>query len=400
MPKNKLPPGFFYPERRRGDGRWESDVIHFRLVIESRRQSFKGYSDLRATQALAAELRRQIERAAEGEAVKTDGASPLLLRHLRRLGLVSAVPRKQPKAMLAEWKASLLADGDAKEHVERQASRVQTIMDSCDFKTPSQINSAKVKQYLFERREAGGRDKPFRERFGIQTSNHWLTAIKTYCNYLVTVGVLAKNPLADLAKLNVEEDVRRERTELPSSSTEKLLKHLANRKQTHARHFELNVTDRRMIYELALATGLRASELASLTPNSFKLDATPPTVTVEAKFSKRRRLDVLPLRSETAKLLSTYLNGKASTKRLWPGNWYQRAAEMIVADLKAAGLPVTHERGVVDFHSLRHTFITRVGRCGVSPKVHQTLARHSTYALTAKYSHATEAELVRAVESL
>jgi len=37
---------------------------------------------------------------------------------------------------------------------------------------------------------------------------------------------------------------------------------------------------------------------------------------------------------------------------------------------------------VVDFHSLRHTFVTRLARSGVSPKVAQTLARHSTITLT------------------
>jgi hypothetical protein len=37
-----------------------------------------------------------------------------------------------------------------------------------------------------------------------------------------------------------------------------------------------------MLYRLALTTGLRASELASLTKRSFDLDSTPPTVAVEA----------------------------------------------------------------------------------------------------------------------
>jgi len=32
-----------------------------------------------------------------------------------------------------------------------------------------------------------------------------------------------------------------------------------------------------------------------------------------------------------------------------------------------------------DFHALRHTFITNLGRVNVSPKVAQTLARHSDH---------------------
>ena len=52
---------------------------------------------------------------------------------------------------------------------------------------------------------------------------------------------------------------------------------------------------RARIYTLSYMTGLRRNELASLTPHSFKLDATTPTVTVEATISKHRRKDTLPL---------------------------------------------------------------------------------------------------------
>jgi hypothetical protein len=37
---------------------------------------------------------------------------------------------------------------------------------------------------------------------------------------------------------------------------------------------------------------------------------------------------------------------------------------------------------VVDFHALRHTFITRLARSGVVPAVAKSLARHSTIVLT------------------
>jgi hypothetical protein len=41
-----------------------------------------------------------------------------------------------------------------------------------------------------------------------------------------------------------------------------------------------------------------------------------------------------------------------------------------------------------DFHANRHTFITNLGRAGVSPKTTQTLARHSDIRLTMNvYSH-------------
>ena len=50
--------------------------------------------------------------------------------------------------------------------------------------------------------------------------------------------------------------------------------------------------DRLVLYTLAANTGLRASELGSLTPSSFDLVTVPSSVTVEAGYSKHRRKDV------------------------------------------------------------------------------------------------------------
>src|SRR5690606_37258250 len=54
-----------------------------------------------------------------------------------------------------------------------------------------------------------------------------------------------------------------------------------------------------------------------------------------------------------------------------------------------------------DFHANRHTFITNLGRAGVSPKIAQTLARHSDIRLTMNvYTHTDIAEKQAAVGSL
>ena len=54
-----------------------------------------------------------------------------------------------------------------------------------------------------------------------------------------------------------------------------------------------------------------------------------------------------------------------------------------------------------DFHALRHTFLSRLGRSGASAKVMQRLARHSTVGLTLdRYTHAGLYDLQAAVEKL
>jgi len=66
-----------------------------------------------------------------------------------------------------------------------------------------------------------------------------------------------------------------------------------------------------------------------------------------------------------------------------------KAAKMLGKDLEAAEITYKDETGrVADFHSLRHTFISNLTRSSVSPKIAQSLARHSTIGLTMDtYTH-------------
>jgi len=77
-------------------------------------------------------------------------------------------------------------------------------------------------------------------------------------------------------------------------------------------------------------------------------------------------------------------------------------AKMVRADLAAASIPSKDEAGrVVDFHALRHTFLTLLASSGVHPKVAQDLARHSDINLTlSRYSHTVLEQRSEAVERL
>ncbi|MEM1061072.1 MAG: tyrosine-type recombinase/integrase [Planctomycetota bacterium] len=90
--------------------------------------------------------------------------------------------------------------------------------------------------------------------------------------------------------------------------------------------------------------------------------------------------------------------------RVWEGGWrkHGEAVRVLKADLNAAGIPFAEDEGrTVDFHALRHTYITNVVRGGANVKDAQTLARHSTVTLTIdRYAHAELRDLRNAVESL
>ncbi len=55
---------------------------------------------------------------------------------------------------------------------------------------------------------------------------------------------------------------------------------------------------------------------------------------------------------------------------------------VLVPDLLAAGIAPQDQRGVIDYHSFRYAFVTRLVRSAVPIKAAMTLARHSDPKLT------------------
>ena len=231
---------------------------------------------------------------------------------------------------------------------------------------------------------------------GVSTSNHYLTSVKGFTRWLVRDRRALLDPLACLSRMNADADLRVRRRALDPADFARLVE--AARR---ARPFRsLSGADRAVIYPLAARAGLRASELASLSPASFDFDA--PSVTVEAAYSKRRRKDVQPLPADAAELLRAYVAGRPAALPLWPGTWPEVGAEMVRLDLAAAGIAFLDADGLVyDFHALRHQFITDMVNAGVHPKDAQALARHSTITLTMdRYAHVRPANLHAALDRL
>ena len=180
---------------------------------------------------------------------------------------------------------------------------------------------------------------------------------------------------------------------------------------------------RAVLYRVALGTGFRANELRSLTPRSFDLQGDPPTVTVEASYSKRRRTDVQPIRDDLAAILDPWLAPKVTDERVFarmPGDT-ARMMRKDLASARAAWLEEVkgdqaklerrqessflmyqdHDGRFADFHAARHTYISQIVAGGSSVKVAQELARHSTSRLTIdRYAHANLHNVTAALDAL
>jgi integrase/recombinase XerC len=240
---------------------------------------------------------------------------------------------------------------------------------------------------------------------GAATSSHYLVAARAFTRWLAETDPprTDRDRLASLKRLNADVDVRRGRRELEAEELRRLLEVTRD----SGRSFRgLAGPDRYALYATACGTGFRAAGLASLTPESFDLDAEPPTVTLAARRNKSRVLKVQPLPPDVAGLLREYLDGKPAGRPVWGGPWAsdRRAAEMLRIDLEAAGIPYAAEGPdgplYADFHALRHTYLTLGGRAGIDLRTLQELAGHSTPNLTARYSHRRLHDLAGAVEKL
>ena len=145
-----------------------------------------------------------------------------------------------------------------------------------------------------------------------------MLATRAFLNWMVSNRRMAANPLAILQLHSTKTDIRHQRRELSASQVLDLLEVT----RTSIRTFRtLTGEDRYFLDLVALTVGFRASALASLTPENFTLDTTPPTVTLAAINNKSSTVKVVPLTSAVAVQLRRYLATKPVNQPVWGGTW-------------------------------------------------------------------------------
>ncbi len=318
---------------------------------------------------------------------------------LVRKGLADAPQPKSEKVLeedFADFRSSLLNKEVSEDQVDLVEGRCKKLCKGCGFVRIGDIEPVAVESWLAKQRKTkAGKIK--KKGMSVQTSNHYLRAIKQFTRWGAKQKRIRENKLLHLEMLNVAVDRRHDRRALSVKEMDLILK--AAREGGSV--LGMAGVDRHMLYVMSMSTGLRASELASLRKESLSLDTNPPTVKVKAGYSKRRRLDILPLPEDILEAAREWLAGK--TGLLWPGNWAKNrvAGKMLQVDLKAVGIPYQDRDGLfADFHALRHTFITNLGLNGVPLVTTQKLARHSTPVLTVKYTHIGMEDQHREVQKL
>ena len=360
-----------------------------------------GCSDRRETERMAAAVETEIARERAG---LSDPRAKVLRRY-------EATPIGEH---LDDFRATLLAKGDTAKHVGLFVDRARRVvaivlggrLDVIDPPKRSTRAQREVARDAVDRLLAGGRLSDLtgsrvqsalstlRESSrSLATCNHHRTAIRGFSRWAWHDGRTRDDALVGVSGFNAKEDRRHDRRTISVDE----LRSLIAAAEAGKPYRKMTGKARALCYRLAVATGLRYSEIGSIRPESFAADWS--VVTVEAGYTKNgepARLDIPP---DLAGDLRAFV---AAIK---PGEPIfalpERGADMLRIDLEPAGIEYRDASGqVFDFHSLRCQHATLLDAAGISPRVVQKMMRHSTLELTGRYTRPQANALRSAAESL
>ena len=232
---------------------------------------------------------------------------------LRRDGVIDTVQErfsmeccKPLSEHVADYRDGLVAKANTQKHVEMTDFRVRYVTEQCGASQVKHLTASAVRGVIKSIRDNGR---------SLETCNSYLRAIKGFSRWMWRDKRTPDDALTTLEAYNTAtDDPRHERRELTVAEILWLLPFVEG--HTLPTH-NLTGPDQAICYRLALGTSFRAKELRSLIPDSFALDSDPPTITVHAGSSKRRRTDVQPIHGDLAAILRPWLATKRNGTRLF-----------------------------------------------------------------------------------
>lgn len=324
--------------------------------------------------------------------------------------------------LAAQYLADLAARGKG-EYAHEARRGLAAIEEGIGVRTVRDVNMAVVLAWRAHRTAAGASNA---------TANNDIGFLKSALQLAVRLGQIGANPLAGLRGLprGRKHQVRPARAlsdwelrqlirggeELDRIADERTARARANcvaRGKPVLDHLRPPVPRAPFLKALAL-TGARFGELSRVTWSDF--DSETATIYLRGETTKNGHPRAIPVASELAEILaelpriyrarelkvgpSTPIFLSSTGKPNWNSQqqfhwWIQQAYER-------AGIALKDEAGrVVNIHTLRHTFATRLARSGVPMAVAQKLTGHRSLAILLQvYTHVRDAESRKAIEAL
>jgi integrase len=371
----------------------------------------------------SAEFGRKVEQLANLKAAKlepskdfSDWVSTLAPEHLERLASIGIIDGARVAVLkpipehIEDWRQALQDRGTSALQARQVAHRVYRVLvgplpgtkrgrkpqnvPGCRFRILPEIDGEAVQACLAALRRPSakledGKRIPVKAELSAQTSNHYLQACKSFVTWCVEVDRMIRNPLSGLSPLPekvVKAGAKHARRVLREEEAAKLLDHTAGESERYG----MPGAERALLYRVAIETGLRAGELEALTVGNLDLKSKPPAIWLGDGKPKSGKDADIPLLEDTAALLLAHVANRLPSARVFKMPKPYLLANMIEADLKAAGLEYKNAAGrFADFHALRHCTATYLLNRGVSPMAVRDIMRHADLKTTMRYAART-----------
>ena len=220
-----------------------------------------------------------------------------------------------------------------------------------------------------------------------------LSTLREFCKFLIEEKILNDNPCLNVSAPKHEKSI----PNFLSKTQIKLLIEAADRQKARS------LKRVAVMVQLMFATGLRVSELISLTVNSINVDR--KIVTVMGKGSKER---IIPIASETVKIINEYINSQSADDKTKHIKWIfpslssksgHITRQTFFKNLKQLAMLAEINPDLISPHTLRHSFATNLINHDADLRSVQRMLGHENIVTTEIYTHVIKEKLIDTVLS-
>jgi site-specific recombinase XerD len=275
--------------------------------------------------------------------------------------------------------------GSSLKTVENYERYINRFFEFGKIKTPSEITDPGIREFrLFLNRQSAGNNRATGKTLSKKTQNYYLIAIRMFLKYLAKKGIKSISAdqieLAKVSERSLDLITSAELSRLLDAPKDEDIKSLRDK----------------AILELLFSTGLRVSELCSLTND---LDLGADEFSIRGKGGKVRVVFMSPearsaikkylaLRKDMEEALFVQVGKEVLKKKTGPLT--RRSIERIVKQYAVrAGISKK-----VTPHVIRHCFATDLLSNGADIRSVQMMLGHSNIATTQIYTHVTDKQLL------
>ena len=223
------------------------------------------------------------------------------------------------------------------------------------------------------------------QRFAPRSVKRKIASVRAFYRELSISGILKKNPFDQLhARIHTPKQLPRT---IPRQTIHAILQSAYDEYKPGNRIVLRDI----MILELLFSTGLRVSELCSLSKDNFSLDNDGLRLLVHGKGSKERVIQLVT--PELLKLSKLYCQTFSQQIQKHGAILYNRDGKRIspqsVQRIINKYLKKLNLHNHITPHMFRHTFATSLLEAGMDIRYIQSLLGHSSISTTQIYTHVT-----------